>query len=369
MKLKKVLLNNEGKVQFAIWFAIGLLIIATLIGGYILSQQFSSGLKASTVTVQDSAGRYVEVSYPVQKIVVLWDNPVEEIRALGAIDRIAGIDTQTKSKVDEGFYPELVDVPVVGSWDEPNYEEIAQLKPDVVIMLSSWGPSPDEVQNHLKPFGIAVVALDFYRVEVWEREIKTLGFMLGLDEKADEYINFFKEKWDLVKERVKDIPDEERKKVYFEGADEYITYGGGDYGCGIPGIIRAAGGIDLFPEIFAYYFEVDPEEVAKRNPDVIVKGTPGGYFLNNSSQFETLWREIMNRPELANTKAVKNGEVYVISWDVAGGARKKFGPIFLAKMLYPDKFVDLDPYAFLQEYLEKYQGMPYQGIYVYPPLS
>jgi iron complex transport system substrate-binding protein len=136
-----------------------------------------------------------------------------------------------------------------------------------------------------------------------------------------------------------------------------------------PGMIRAAGGIDLFPEISAYYFEVDPEEIAEKNPDVIIKGTPGGYFLDNSSKFEGLWKEIMSRLELANTTAVKNGDVYIISWDVAGGARKKFGPIFLAKILYPEKFEDLDPYAVLKEYLEKYQGLKYQGVYVYQPIS
>ena len=117
-----------------------------------------------TVTVQDSAGRYVEIPYPVESVVVLWDNPVEEMRSLGAIERVVGIDQQTKSKVDEGFYPELEDVPLVGSWDEPDYEKIAEIHPDVVIMLSSFPPLPDEVQSHLEPFDIAVVGLDFYRV-------------------------------------------------------------------------------------------------------------------------------------------------------------------------------------------------------------
>lgn len=351
---------------------LGAIVLVTVLLAIAVSgcmSESETGKAETKITVQDSAGRYVEVPYPVKKIVILWDNPAEELRALGAIDRIVGIDTETKKKVDQGLFPELADVPVVGSWDEPNYEKIAELKPDVVIMLSSWGPSPDEVAKKLEPFGIAVVALDFYRVEVWEREVRTLGFMLGYEDRAEEYINFFREKWDLIEERVKDIPDDERKKVYFEGADKYKTYGGADYGCGIPGIIRAAGGIDLFPEISAYYFEVDPEEVAKRDPDVIIKGTPGGYLLEDASKFKELYDEITSRAELANTTAMKNGDVYIISFDVTGGARKKFGPIFLAKILYPDKFEDLDPYAVLKEYLEEYQGLKYQGVYLYPSMS
>jgi len=347
-------------------FGMALVLLAIVVSG--CAEEGTGKAEVAKVTVQDSAGRYVEVPYPVEKIVILWDNPAEELRALGAIDRIVGIDTETKKKVDQGLFPELEDVPVVGSWDEPNYEKIAELKPDVVIMLSSWGPSPDEVAGKLKPFGIAVVALDFYRVEVWEREVGTLGFMLGYENRADDYINFFKERWDLIEERVKDIPDGERKRVYFEGADRYKSYGGADYGCGVPGMIRAAGGIDLFPEISAYYFEVDPEEVAKRDPDVIIKGTPDGYFAD-PSKFEELYDEIASRPELADTTAIKNGDVYIISFDVTGGARKKFGPIFLAKMLYPEKFEDLDPYAVLKEYLEEYQGLEYRGVYLYPPMT
>jgi len=32
-------------------------------------------------------------------------------------------------------------------------------------------------------------------------------------------------------------------------------------------------------------------------------------------------------------------------------------------------FKDLDPDAVLKEYLEKYQGLPYQGAYIYPKLA
>lgn len=322
----------------------------------------------STVTVQDSAGRYVEVPYPVERIVVLWDNPAEELRSLGAIDRIVGIDTETRKKVDSGFFPELANVPVVGTWDEPDYEKIAELKPDVVIMLSSYPPLPGDVQKKLEPFGIAVVGLDFYMVDCWEREVRTLGFMLGEDGKADEYIRFFTDEWAAVKERTKDIPDGEKKKVYFEGLDSCLTYGGADYGCGIPGMVRAARGIDLFLEISAYSFEVDPEEISLRNPDVILKGTASGY-LSNESEFSKIRQEVSRRPEFASTNAVKNGDVFVISWDVAAGSRKKFGPMYLAKAFYPEKFGDYDPDLITRKYLEDYQGINYQGIYFYPSLN
>lgn len=326
----------------------------------------SSSAENDTITITDSANRTVEVPYPVESIVVLWDNPPEELRSLGAIDRIVGIDTATKEKVDKGFFPELEDVPVIGSYDEPDYEKIAELNPDVVIMLSSYAPLPDEVQEKLEPFGIKVVALDFYMVEEWEREVTTLGKMLDKEEEAKEYIAFFQEYWDMLEERSATISEDEKKTVYFEGAKTYQTYGGADYGSGIPGMIRAAGGLDLFPEREEYAFEVDPEEVAARNPDVIFKGTSIGYYLTNTTECAAIRDEVASRPELSGTTAVQNGDVYFISFDVAGGARKKLGPMYLAKKVYPELYTDMDPDAILKEYLETYQGLDYQGVYIYP---
>jgi len=329
----------------------------------------ANAAERTTITVQDSADRYVEVPYPVERIVVLWDNPTEELKALGAIDRIVGIDDATKAEVDAGYYPELKDTPVVGSYEEPNYEQIAELEPDVVICLSSYPPLPADIQKKLEPFGIPVVGLDFYRTEVYFREVTTLGKMLKLEDQTAAYIDFLKQPLDMIAERVAEIPDDERASVYFEGADVCGTYGGAGYGCGIPGMIVAAGGVDLYPEISAEYFEADPEDIAQRDPDFIFKGQDGGYFLTDDSQFKTAQSEIVDRPELAGSTAVKKGQVYAISFDVTGGARKKFGPMFLAKVLYPDVFADFDPEAVLRTYFEDYLDLTWQGVYIYPAIG
>jgi iron complex transport system substrate-binding protein len=344
-----------------------ILIISAFVGGYYASQAGANSPNGKqTVTVQDSADRYVEVPYPVESIVVLWNNPPEVIKALGAVDRIVGIDAATKADVDKGLYPELVNTPVIGTYDEPNYEAIAKLDPDVVIMLSSNSPLPSEVASQLSSFGIAVVGLDFFRTDVYYREVATLGFMLNLEDKASELTSFLKETTDMITERVSTLSQDKLKTVYFEGAAEYGTYGGAGYGCGIPGMIVAGGGIDLYPEISAQYFEADPEDVAQRNPDFIFKGQSAGYYLTNNTQFETVRNTILARPELAHTTAVKNGDVYTISFDVSGGARKIFGPMFIAKTLYPELFTDFNPEDVLHEYIETYLGRPWQGVYEYP---
>jgi len=203
---------------------------------------------------------------------------------------------------------------------------------------------------------------------VYFREVATLGFILGLEEEAAGYSSFYRDILDMISSRISEIPEEERKLVYFEAAADYKTYGGAGYGCGVPAMIRAGGGIDLYPEITSQAFEADPEDIAQRNPDFIFKGQTEGYFLTDDTLFKSVHDSIISRPELAGTKAVANGDVYVISFDVTGGARKIFGPMFLAKILYPDRFADFDPESVLKEYLETYLGRTWKGVYVYPGL-
>jgi iron complex transport system substrate-binding protein len=337
-----------------------------LSAGALASEQGEEHLN-STISLVDSANRSVDVPYPVQSVVVLWSNPAKEMRSLGAVDRIVGMDQSTKDEVDKGKLPELANVTVVGTQEEPNYEKIAALNPDVVIALSAgYPPEPDEISAKLQPFGIPVVGLDFYRTEIWFQEIEILGKMLGKDAEAKEYADFFSGYYQQINETLATIPESERKSVYFEGAKRYQTYGGAGYGSGIPNVIRFVGGKDLYPERTELAFEVNPEDVAERNPDVIFKGTPLGWEEKNDTAFKALRDEIMNRSELASTNAVKNNQVYVISFDVVGGASKKFGPVFLAKALYPENFQDLDPLAFYRDYMERFQGLKYQGLYFYP---
>ena len=79
--------------------------------------------------------------------------------------------------------------------------------------------------------------------------------------------------------------------------------------------IVMAGGYNIFGDISnGKTLDVDPEEVMKRNPEIIVKDTyAGSYPEDNISALIAVRNEVMNRSELSNTTAVKNGRVYVVA--------------------------------------------------------
>ena len=72
---------------------------------------------------------------------------------------------------------------------------------------------------------------------------------------------------------------------------------------------------------------------------------------------------------IRTTNAAKEGKVYITCTDLNRGPMQAAGTAYMAKILHPDLFKDLDPEAILKEYFDKWQGIPYQGIYIYPPLE
>ena len=197
--------------------------------------------------------------------------------------------------------------------------------------------------------------------------IETMGLMLGKEEEAEEFVNFLQSKLDLIEERAQEIEPEERKTVYFEsGHKDYLAYGPGSVD---DELLVKAGGINVFYDLGASSSEVDPEEILEREPDVIIKDPMGvnygGYRATGTSDMEAKRDEMMSRPGWSELKAVQDGQVYIEGGDL-------YGPMivinlcYLAKILYPDKFEELDVEAFHREYLEKYQGLEFRGIYVYP---
>jgi iron complex transport system substrate-binding protein len=138
----------------------------------------------------------------------------------------------------------------------------------------------------------------------------------------------------------------------------------------------ATGGSNIFSELQGFK-QVDPESVALRNPEIILrykylKDSPGiDKDLSDTSALEALVDEILARTELNQTTAVKNKKVYMITWDCTkGGGRFYLGMGYIGKWLQPEIFQDYNPREAYQEYLSEFQGAQVdvinKGVFVYP---
>jgi iron complex transport system substrate-binding protein len=335
--------------------------------------------KERELTIVDSQDKIVTVNKPINRIITTWRGPLEMLRTIGVkSDKIVGVETlRGGARYYETFFPEYQDVPKIGIMTNPDIEKMLSLNPDCIFFLFPfvYGTAGEEFKS-------AGISLIHCFCGIWDRdvtrEIKTLGYLFDKRERAEEYIEWQEGILNPIKECVEKIPEEDKPTVYFEGEKTYWTSAEKKTN------IEFAGGKTIFPEV-TKWVQIDPEEVVERNPEVIVKmANPStgasGYDLAASdlTGIKEVRDEIMNRPELKNVDAVKNGRVYVISMYIAStggaaGCRGFLQKIYTAKWLHPDLFEDLDPKVIHQEYLTRFQGLDLdldeKGVFAYPEPS
>ncbi len=314
-----------------------------------------------TLTIVDSMKRAVKIPYPLKRIALLAGTVGEIIRCLGETDRIIGITQDMANKTE--YWAELQDRPVCGSISQPNYEKIAELDPDVVIVFGPWNWNP-EVEEKLSPAGIKVVALECFKPETLAQDVMIVGKMLGREKKAAEFVNFFKSYLDVVKERVSNIPADKRKQVYHEWGHDYSSSGPGS---SWDEAIVMAGGVNIFADSDMAYPTVSPEAILMREPQVVIKtlsfGKGGAFTTTDTGKLIEVQKALLSRAGWENLDASKKDQVYVVSSELGYGAMRVVSICYLAKIFYPDLFTDLDPQAMLREYLVKFQGLHSQTGY------
>lgn len=284
--------------------------------------------------------------------------------ALGDSDLIVAI---LSGAVERGEIRDIMkDKTIVGtSNDDWDMEKILELKPDLVLGYASFDLA--EYRKILEPAGISLVQMNFNRPETYKSEVRTLGWILGKRDRAEELISFEDEHLNYITERTKDLKEEQKPKVYAETYRDN-RYGGSSSSVGLA--IGPCGGIDIFEDL-GVSTDIDPEEVISQNPQVIIHMTAGnymsdsGYDAANTSEMVKKIADIENRTGWDHIDAVKNGRVYVITSDAASIHPSIFHA-YIAKCLHPEEFKDLDPVAVHQEWLQKFLGIEYKGVYAFP---
>jgi iron complex transport system substrate-binding protein len=224
--------------------------------------------KEKELTLVDSADRIVTVKKPLDRLIVLLSPILEPMRSLKLeSDKIVGVGSYIKE--DNIYFPEFRECQGLGSVSSPDYEAILELHPDTVWIYARVGSSSsyEKIQNTLNEADptITVLRIDGYRPSNHVDEIQKMGYILGKRNEADEFLDFYNGVMNTVKERVEELSEEDKPTVYFEW-DPYKTCG---EGAGYHEKIALAGGANIFSDLSGYP-TVDPEEVIKRNPDIIV---------------------------------------------------------------------------------------------------
>lgn len=193
------------------------------------------------------------------RIVCLTAETTETVFALGAGDRVVGVTGYAVRP------PEVRQKEKVAAFTSARRDKIRALKPDLILAFSDL---QKDIVRDLTAEGYNVFVTNQRSLQEVGDMFLATGRLLGLEEKAKELCERFYGELSELEKKAKDFP--RRLRVYFEEWDDPLISGirwTGD-------LIRQLGGEDIFEEIedgaTAEKRKVAPEEVIRRNPEVIL---------------------------------------------------------------------------------------------------
>ncbi|MDO9323984.1 MAG: ABC transporter substrate-binding protein, partial [Methanoregula sp.] len=133
--------------------------------------------------------------------------------------------------------------------------------------------------------------------------------------------------------------------------ESYSDYSALTMGSGGDLLVTMAGGSNIAGQLPASSPKVNAEWVYAENPEVIIKVAASG---KNETELREIHDKIASRTGIANTRAVKNGRVYVMSNSITYGPRSAVGLVYLAKILHPTEFEDIEPLEILDGYAGRF---------------
>ena len=236
-------------------------------------------LTAQAIDITDQRGVTVTLLRPPQRIVSLLPSLTESVCALGACDRLVGVDRYSNS-------PESVRTLVqVGGGIDPNVEAIVALRPDVVLLAKS-----SRATQRLEALGLKVLTLEPKNHADVRYVLDQLGVVLGSGDAQRVWRGIDAG----VAAAAQSLPASvKRTRVYFEVNSTPYAAGESSF---IGETLTRLGAKNIVPAALGPFPKLNPEYVVRANPDVIMVSQRSGQGLEQ-------------RPGWAGIRAVREGRI------------------------------------------------------------
>ncbi len=325
-----------------------LLALAFLLAGCGSGVRTTSG---ETKTITDCAGRTVEIPEQPQRVACLYASTAHMMAMLDEGDKIVGAPNGVKSDVlMQMKYPKIEETATPYQEGAINGEEMARIGADLALIRYSTAENSGETEK-LDDLGIPYVVVDYRSIEELETAISVIGQVFGKEEQAEDYLRFSRETFDLVAEKLEDVPRKEWPRVYHAVNEAIRTDGQGDI-CGE--IMNKAAVKDLSIEQGTQAggdkTYVTLEELYRWEPDAIIANE---YSVTDYMLSDSKWKGL----EAVKNKAVHTLPVGATRWCHPGSMEAHMGALAVAKQFYPERFQDLDLAAYTADYYKTYFGL------------
>ena len=331
-------------------------------------------LAQDKTAVVDATGAPLNMD-AVERVICSGPGCLRLLVYLQAQDRIVGVDDIEKRRktFDARPYalanPQFKGMPLFGEFrgfDNP--ELILTLDPQPQVIFKTYrtmGHDPVELQQKT---GIPVVVLEYGDLgaqrDDFYASLRTMGEVLGRQQRAEDVIAFFEAQIQDMQTRTADVPEEQRPGVYIGGVAKKGPHGYQSTEPGYPpfsfvnarNLARQEGlsGKDL------QHADVAKEQIVAWNPDILFLDLSTLQLGDDASGLY----ELRTDPAYRTLKAVQQGHVYGLlpyNWYTRNYGSILADAWYVGKLLYPDKFSEVDPAAKADEIYTFLVGEPVFG--------
>jgi iron complex transport system substrate-binding protein len=279
------------------------------------SQAFSFTVKA-----KDDRGKEITLTEKPRRIVSMAPTHTELLFSLGLEKEITGVTSYCS-------YPEAAkQKEKIGGFAEFDVDKIIAANPDLVLSL---GTIQLPVVRELERRGKKVFWIYPRTVGDILASIERVGELTGKAEEGKRLREQAEEKINALRSALGTIPQDKRVSVFrVMGVNPPATIGAESFQTDV---FFLAGGKNAFGDVKKDFFEVDPRELIRRDPDVIV-------ICGDDDKVAK--QKLMESPVYSNLTAVKKGSILVIPCDLTCRPGPRVVELVdrISRGLYPDKF-------------------------------
>lgn len=224
-----------------------------------------------------NCGEEVTIAAPPERIVGI-EGAAETVMALGAGDQLAGWFGNEAAALPEDLRDEAEKAEYLGgSFPAPTLEDVIAPEPDLVVL---YGYTEDAglTKQAFDDLGVPTLVLSETcaegadpTVDGYFADVENIARAIGADERAAELVASWRSEIDDATA----TPLEDEVTVFINGNPDPSSPFASGGGSLADDQIRRAGGVNVFGDTDDAFLEPSWEEVATRNPDVIVDGSGG----------------------------------------------------------------------------------------------
>ena len=363
--------------------------------------------KADYVWLVDGDGHVKKINRNIAKVGCEYYSNTELMLILGLKDLVYAVD-YAPYQAKEFYFGANSSVKSLGNMNSPDYDMVSDMDLDILLTFSYSGA---ETKQEKLP-GVDVIYLGMYRPNVEEptkseyfQGILKAGYIFGKVERAQDYMKWLLDIRNMIDEKTSKIAEADKPKVlmtnytssYLQTGNEAATWSIYTAIDPMGQALLLAGGHPvakdiLTPEQYSggpdrtiYAAKVGMESIIGVDIDYAfchcVKYTFGGvdmgkpahgYAVDDHTEMDEAYSIATGRmsPDKVNIENIN-----IIAGDFRNGASGcMLLALYMAKILHPDVFSDLDPLDYHQQYVEKWMGISgfdihENGVFISPSLT